>query len=202
MKCKSCNREINDDVTFCPYCGKPVDGEQTLPPTPPAPPAQPPHPPMPQPAPQQPAQRPSSSSAKNVMIVMAGLVVIALIAGVTVMWVSRGGSKADEPIVTEAAAPDTVVKHDTVVMKQQVVHEVRHEYSAPANPTQVVVTGQNVRLRLTPSLAAGTLTYTDGTNVHPRRGQVLTYVGEEGDFYMVNYRGYNVYVSKQFSYAR
>ena len=136
------------------------------------------------------------------MIVMAGLVVIALIAGITVMWVNRGGSKADEPIVTQTAAPDTVVKHDTVVMKQQVVHEVRHEYSAPANPTQVVVTGQNVRLRLAPSLSAGTLTYTDGTNVHPRRGQVLTYVGEEGDFYMVNYRGYNVYVSKQFSYAR
>lgn len=133
---------------------------------------------------------------------MAGLVVIALIACVTVMWLNRGGSKADEPIVTQTATPDTVVRHDTVVMKQEVVHEVRNHYATPANPTQVVVTGQNVRLRLAPTLSAATLTYTDGTNVHPRRGQVLTYAGEEGDFYMVNYRGYNVYISKQFSYAR
>ena len=200
MKCKSCNREINDAVAFCPHCGKPVAGGQTPPPTPPTP-------PLPTPMPQQPVQQPapspaSSPSAKNVMIVMAGLVAIALIAGITVMCVNRGGSKADEPIVTQTATPDTVVKHDTVVMKQEVVHEVRNHYATPANPTQVVVTGQNVRLRLAPSLTAATLTYTDGTNVHPRHGQVLTYVGEEGDFYMVNYRGYNVYISKQFSYAR
>ncbi len=199
MKCKSCNREINDAVAFCPYCGKPVGGEQTPPPPPLTPPVQPPHPPVPQ---QPVRQSAPSSSVKNVMIVMSGLVVIALIAGITVMWVNRGGSKADQPIVTQTAAPDTVVKHDTVVIKQEVVHEVRNHYATPANPTQVVVTGQNVRLRLAPSLTSATLTYTDGTNVHPRRGQVLTYVGEEGDFYMVNYRGYNVYISKQFSYAR
>lgn len=63
----------------------------------------------------------------------------------------------------------------------------------------VVVTGTNVRLRLGPSLNAPTLTNSNGYNIHPQKGEYLTYLGQAGDFYYVNYGGYNVYISKQYA---
>lgn len=65
--------------------------------------------------------------------------------------------------------------------------------------TQVVVTGTNVRLRLAPSLNSQTLTYSNGVNVHPKKGEKLTCTGQSGDFYQVIYKGNYVYISKQFS---
>lgn len=64
---------------------------------------------------------------------------------------------------------------------------------------QVVVTGTNVRLRLTPSLNSQTLTYNNGVNVHPKKGEKLTCTGKTGDFYQVIYKGQKVYISKQFA---
>ncbi|MBQ1610675.1 MAG: hypothetical protein II087_02155 [Muribaculaceae bacterium] len=64
---------------------------------------------------------------------------------------------------------------------------------------QVVVTGTNVRLRLAPSLNSQTLTYNNGVNVHPKKGEKLTCTGKTGDFYQVIYKGQKVYISKQFA---
>lgn len=64
---------------------------------------------------------------------------------------------------------------------------------------QVVVTGNNVRLRLAPSLNSQTLTYSNGVNIHPKKGEKLTCTGKTGDFYQVIYKGQKVYISKQFA---
>ncbi len=211
MKCNSCQHEINDGSQFCPYCGAPAG--QVPPPvnrTPPPPP--------------QPVRQPTYSAPKppkkgnggNIAIIVAGVVAVALIVAGTVIWLNRDKDRTpDEPVMTaNAAITDTVVKHDTVVVSHPAKTQASSQasdYSEPepdkydyasGTPTKVVVTGQGVRLRLEPSLTSGTLTYTDGTNVHPRLGEVLKYIGETDDFYYVSYKGHNVYISKQFSIAK
>lgn len=227
MKCNSCQREINDGSQFCPHCGASQVQPTQVPPLPhtaaSTPPPTPPVPPRPvQPQPIQPQQQPAythpappkKSNSGTIAIIVTGVIAVVLIVAGTVIWVNRDKDQApDEPVLTETVNQrDTVVKHDTVVVEKSTpanrttnaYHEPNHDqYQTTAGaPTKVVVTGQNVRLRLEPNLSSQTLTYTDGTNVHPRLGQVLKYLGEEGDFYYVSYKGYNVYISKQFSVAK
>ena len=59
---------------------------------------------------------------------------------------------------------------------------------------QVEITKTQVRLRLAPSLNAGTLVDNHGYNIHPYKGQRLPYLGTSGEFYNVNYKGHSVYV--------
>lgn len=62
----------------------------------------------------------------------------------------------------------------------------------------VVVTGESVRLRLQPSLQAKTL-QRNGVNVHPKKGERIKLMGEEGDFYKVNFQGNYVFISKDYA---
>ena len=70
----------------------------------------------------------------------------------------------------------------------------------PTPKKTVVVNGENVRLRLEPSLQAGWLHDTKGNPIHAPKGAKLEYKGEKGDFYYVIYKSNNVYISKKFSY--
>ena len=64
----------------------------------------------------------------------------------------------------------------------------------------MTITGVNVRLRTTPEInESNIITDSSGKNVHPNKGESLKCVGEEGDFYLVLYRGDYVYVSKKFA---
>ena len=62
----------------------------------------------------------------------------------------------------------------------------------------VVVIGTDVRLRLQPSLKAGTL-QRNGVNVHPKKGERIKLMGDAGDFYKVNYQGNYVYIHKDYA---
>lgn len=62
---------------------------------------------------------------------------------------------------------------------------------------QVVIDGVNLRLRYSPSSDAKTFKWADGTNRHPEKGERYPCLGEEGDFYKINYKGHILYVSKQ-----
>ena len=62
----------------------------------------------------------------------------------------------------------------------------------------VMVTGTNVRLRLAPSLNAGTL-QRNGVNVHPRKGERIKLMGTSGNFWKVNYQGNYVYIHKDYA---
>lgn len=92
-----------------------------------------------------------------------------------------------------------------VYISKQFSRRIDTEAPQAAKPTadikRVVVDGEHVRLRLQPSLNAGVLTI-DGKTVYPDKGAALVYMADAGDFYKVNYRGYYVYISKQFSHLQ
>lgn len=69
--------------------------------------------------------------------------------------------------------------------------------SVAGSSRQVVIDGVNLRLRYSPSPDAETFKWPDGTNRHPEKGERFPYLGEEGDFYKINYKGHVLYVSKQ-----
>lgn len=71
------------------------------------------------------------------------------------------------------------------------------DYSADS---YVTVTGVNVRLRTSPEINDFNIIKDNrGKNLHPNKGERLRVVGEEDEFYLVDYHGHNVYISKQFA---
>ena len=65
----------------------------------------------------------------------------------------------------------------------------------------VVIDGSDLRLRLGPSTNADTFKWPDGTNRHPKVGERFPFLGEEGDFYQIEYYGNVLWVSKQFTHV-
>lgn len=64
----------------------------------------------------------------------------------------------------------------------------------------VVIDGSELRLRLGPSTSSETLKWGDGSNRHPEVGEVFRLLDETEDFYKIDYKGNEVWVSKQFSH--
>ncbi len=65
----------------------------------------------------------------------------------------------------------------------------------------VVIDGSDLRLRLGPSTNADTFKWPDGTNRHPKVGERFPFLGEEGDFYQIEYYGNLLWVSKQYTHV-
>ncbi len=72
--------------------------------------------------------------------------------------------------------------------------------AATAPTYKVQITGTGVRLRFGPGLDYGYLVWENGATRSPEKGEKLTYLGEEGDWYKVSYAGSEFYVFK--SYAK
>ena len=72
--------------------------------------------------------------------------------------------------------------------------------STPSSSRYVVINATELRLRLGPSTSADTFKWSDGSNRHPNKGEKYLYLGESGDFYKINYKGYELWVSKQYTY--
>ena len=64
----------------------------------------------------------------------------------------------------------------------------------------VVIDGSELRLRLGPSTSADTFKWGDGSNRHPKVGERFLYLGEEGDFYQIDFHGTALWVSKKFTH--
>ena len=64
----------------------------------------------------------------------------------------------------------------------------------------VVIDGSELRLRLEPSTSADTFKWGDGSNRHPKVGERFLYLGEDGDFYLIDFHGYALWVSKKFTH--
>ena len=65
----------------------------------------------------------------------------------------------------------------------------------------VVIDGSELRLRLGPSTSSETLKWGDGSNRHPEVGERFRLMDESEDFYKIDYKGNEVWVSKQFSHV-
>ena len=68
------------------------------------------------------------------------------------------------------------------------------------NAGKVIVTGENVKLRLSPNIEDGNQ-YRDenGNPYYPMNGDYMTFTGETKDFYRVLYNGKEVYISKKYA---
>lgn len=66
--------------------------------------------------------------------------------------------------------------------------------------TYVVIDGSELRLRLEPSTSADTFKWGDGSNRHPKVGERFLFLGEEGDFYQIDFHGHALWVSKKFTH--
>lgn len=115
-------------------------------------------------------------------------------------------------VVVDTAEPESVLEEDMSVepdagmesdyATQQTAEEetAKPESSDFPADSYVTITGVNVRLRTTPEInESNIITDSSGKNVHPNKGENLRCVGEEGDFYLVLYRGDYVYVSKKYA---
>lgn len=84
------------------------------------------------------------------------------------------------------------------------VHEdTRPAYSEEVDNTEkyVVINATDLRLRYGPSLDSETFKQSDGKkNEHPEKGEKFLYLGEENDFYKIDYYGEALWVSKQYTY--
>lgn len=65
----------------------------------------------------------------------------------------------------------------------------------------VVIDGSQLRLRLGPSTSSDTFKWPDGTNRHPEVGSKYRYLGASGDFYKIDFKGNELWVSKQYSHV-
>lgn len=68
------------------------------------------------------------------------------------------------------------------------------------NTRYVVIDGTLLRLRLGPSTSYDTFKWPDGTNRHPDVGDKFRYLGESGDFYKIDFKGNQLWVSKDYSH--
>lgn len=64
----------------------------------------------------------------------------------------------------------------------------------------VVIDGSELRLRLGPSTNSDTFKWRDGSNRHPKVGEKFRCLDESGDFYKIDYNGYELWVSKQYTH--
>ena len=75
------------------------------------------------------------------------------------------------------------------------------EFATKSNNTWVVIDGSELRLRLGPSTSSETLKWGDGSNRHPDVGEKFKCLGESVDFYKIDYKGNEVWVSKQYTHT-
>ena len=150
-------------------------------------------------------QRPKRG-VNTVLVAIICVLVTLLLAGVVWFFFGRGDSNhAAQPV--DRHRDTVIVREKETVIERQVPGETTTSTTrvVPSNPTQLKVTGTNVCLRLSPNIPSGPdkysncLKYTNGTNVHPSKGQVLPYHGQSGDFYQTQFGGYIVYISKDYS---
>lgn len=86
-----------------------------------------------------------------------------------------------------------------------VVQKVVNSFKVPKTEgtsigKMVIIDGSELRLRLGPSTSSETLKWGDGSNRHPEVGKKFRYLDESGDFFKIDYKGNEVWVSKQFTH--
>ena len=103
--------------------------------------------------------------------------------------------------VFKAYYPEYKFDPETYWMSGEDSEEWYGDGDDPGEPeVYVVIDGSELRLRLGPSTSADTFKWGDGSNRHPKVGERFLYLGEEGDFYMIDFHGTALWVSKKFTH--
>lgn len=108
--------------------------------------------------------------------------------------------ESDVEYVVELVYPQTKkAEYDAVVKKVIGSFQVMGSEEEDGE-RYVVIDGSELRLRLGPSTSSETLKWGDGSNRHPEVGEKYRYLDESSDFYKIDYKGNEVWVSKQFTH--
>lgn len=91
---------------------------------------------------------------------------------------------------------------------EYITQAVRHEmytrtiyyYDQDSSCQYVVINATELRLRWGPSTSAEILRWEDGSERYPNKGEIYLYLGESGDFYKIDYKGSELWVSKKYTY--
>jgi predicted RNA-binding Zn-ribbon protein involved in translation (DUF1610 family) len=175
--CNECGAEFDCSLAACPQCGYPVSQA----------PVSPPAVSITQNSSagfqeeEQPLPTVSSGSNTSLYYIIGGVVLFLLI-GIGVFFYMNGFLRTKT-----AETPIGILQNGGI--------------GTSVTPTLVVINGTNLRMRYAPSLDAEIFKWADGTNRHPEKGEKYPYLGEVGDFYKINYKGYTLYVSKQYTYV-
>lgn len=90
--------------------------------------------------------------------------------------------------------------YDDTPLKQQNNDASYNSTNQYYTNSYVVIDGSELRLRLGPSTSADTFKWGDGSNRHPNVGEKFKYLGESGDFYKIDYKGHELWVSKKYTH--
>lgn len=95
-------------------------------------------------------------------------------------------------------------KGNTVFISRDFCHikEGSTPTSSTKKTTVVVVDGQNVRFRHTPSTQGAIVLNEEGQTLYPRKGQELTYLGTSGNFYKIDWYGEVYYISRDYTHLK
>lgn len=215
IKCKGCGRMVSDQAEICPQCGinlkKEMPEQQS----------------SWEAAPQYNQSYSSRGGNNNTLlyIIIAVLVVI-IVAGVAYFFVTANNnnkaeieelkknqielasaneklSSQNKELEDKTARLEQKESQAKIIVNKGAEHASEHRAVSAGSGNKgakVVINGTGVRLRFSPSLDAGYLTWANGATRAPRKGAKLEYRGEDGDWYEVRYLGHTFYVSKEYSY--
>ena len=190
IQCQHCGRQIPYDANLCPYCGRSIKKFHQKPAT-----ADKEQQTEDQHNDQQKVvlpRAPREHNDRKLLFFIIAVLALLLIAGVIYHYSYVGSDDdelADMPSDTAVAKdiPETKPSSNTVAYDSK-------------KSQQVVVNGEGVRLRFGPSLKAGYLKDEKGATKSVKKGTRLKCVGENGDWYEVEYMNKRYYMSKQFTY--
>ena len=229
INCPNCGKTISDKAEVCPHCGmqmlNPISAPNPEPTPAPAPAPVPNQNPTPypnqvagDPYPQYPMNEPKKSNKGLIIGLVAGLAALLLIGGGIGAYLYMNKSdKTDTEVVfgpdngiddgPDVGVDTPVVRVDTPDVQTPPEHEpgpdggVKPQPPEPKTKLFVAVDGTDVRLRTSPVINnKNIIKAKNGKNLHPNQGEHLEYLGEDGDFYLVRYKGHTAYISKQFTH--
>ena len=102
--------------------------------------------------------------------------------------------------VTESEFNYETNEYVTSAVWQEMYTRTIHYYGQNTTGQYVIIDATELRLRLGPSTSAGILKWGDGSERYPNKGEKYLYLGESGDFYKINYKGQELWVSKKYTY--
>ena len=215
MLCPKCKAEIDDNSTQCPQCGahivtdnihvKGSDVDELLKITKKTPAPEPEISVEPESAPE---PAPQTSSAPKLLRIL-GCAVLLIIP--SIFFVPKLVDKFSSDDETEIIAPELIMLDESVAEPECAEPDqlecggcMEDEFVGDA-PQYVMITGEHVRLRTSPSTAsdANIILNGNGVPLYPDKGEKFEYLGEVGDFYQIRTYEYcpepYAYVSKQFA---
>lgn len=221
IKCGNCGRLVSDQIANCPGCGAPIsagvmppanESTQMATDVQPYAPQQPqqvyqPQQPEPYYDPYQPTSQPSKGNGLKITLIALIAALVAMLVGGGVMYYMNSKEKSHK---AELQAYEDSLKQNYQQQLQEsesarIEAEKAKEKAEAAKKkaesyrSGVVVNGVHVRLRYGPGLEYS-IYPNDYNPIYPKKGTVLTYLGDYGDWYQVSYNGETLYISKQFSY--